>query len=214
MISAYDGGMKKEMNRPKYVEIAEQVTQIIQERQIKPHGPVPSEGELAAQFGVSRMTANFALDLLAERGLVYRLKRRGTFLTEAPPERNSEGVTGKGAKRQQSGHPCRSIAFVVSNLDYYTTRIVSALESAAREHQFELIIKLSKDVSDEESSLIQLAADGVSGILLFPRGRHQCSPTALKLQNRDIPSYSLIGCLRAYRWISWSMTIFKARTKW
>ncbi|WP_219838599.1 substrate-binding domain-containing protein [Paenibacillus sp. R14(2021)] len=167
------------MKRPMYVEIAEQVTQIIQEQQIKPHGPVPSEGELAKHFGISRMTAKLALDLLADRGLVYRLKRRGTFL--------SDGEARKGARRQQGGHSRRSIAFVVSNLDYYTSRIVSALESAAREHQFELIIKLSKDVPDEEASLIQLAADGVTGILLFPRGRHQCSPAALKLRKQGYP---------------------------
>ncbi|ODN72400.1 HTH-type transcriptional regulator FrlR [Methylobrevis pamukkalensis] len=44
---------------------------------------VPSENELVAEFGVSRMTANRALRELAAEGLVVRVKGAGSFVADA-----------------------------------------------------------------------------------------------------------------------------------
>jgi GntR family histidine utilization transcriptional repressor len=48
----------------------------------KPGDPVPSEAALAAQFGISRMTANRALRELAAEGLVTRVQGSGTRVAE------------------------------------------------------------------------------------------------------------------------------------
>jgi GntR family transcriptional regulator len=42
---------------------------------------VPSENELSAEFGVSRMTARKALTILTDEGLVRREKGKGTFVS-------------------------------------------------------------------------------------------------------------------------------------
>jgi GntR family transcriptional regulator len=55
-------------------------------RGLAPHSPLPSEAELCAEFGVSRMTARGAVTRLANEGLVYRESGRGTFV--APPASN------------------------------------------------------------------------------------------------------------------------------
>ncbi len=44
--------------------------------------PLPSERDLAAEFGVSRMTARMAVEELADQGFVYRVQGRGTFVRQ------------------------------------------------------------------------------------------------------------------------------------
>lgn len=71
-----------EDNQLLYVQISEKAIGFIRKKGLKAHEQVPSEGELAKRFGVSRMTTKTALELLAKQGLVYRLPRKGTFLSE------------------------------------------------------------------------------------------------------------------------------------
>ncbi len=47
----------------------------------KPGERVPSEAELIAAYGVSRITVRQAFDLLVQDGLVYRRRGSGTFVT-------------------------------------------------------------------------------------------------------------------------------------
>ncbi|WP_267242748.1 GntR family transcriptional regulator [Streptomyces sp. PR69] len=52
------------------------------------HGPgerLPTQGELASEYGVSRATVIQALDLLRERGLIVTRQGSGTFVKGRPP---------------------------------------------------------------------------------------------------------------------------------
>ncbi len=69
---------------PIYYQIREQLRQQILGGGLKPGDPLPSEAQICAQCGVSRMTARLALSQLANEGLVVRRKGRGTFV--APPK--------------------------------------------------------------------------------------------------------------------------------
>src|SRR5262245_38897216 len=48
-----------------------------------PAGRLPTEVELAEQLGVSRETVRLAADVLQREGLLFKIRRRGTF-TQAP----------------------------------------------------------------------------------------------------------------------------------
>lgn len=65
---------------PAYVQIAESLRERI--RPLAPNTLVPSERELSDLYGVSRMTARKAVDLLESEGFVYRRPPRGTFVAE------------------------------------------------------------------------------------------------------------------------------------
>lgn len=56
---------------------------------LQPNERLPGDEELAATFGVSRMTTRRALQLLAERGVLVRRRGRsgGTFVADDPPRR-------------------------------------------------------------------------------------------------------------------------------
>jgi GntR family transcriptional regulator len=67
------------LGQPRYVEIAEHLRGRLGGAQAGDQ--VPSESDLADQFGVSRLTARQAVKLLEGEGLVYRVVGSGTFAT-------------------------------------------------------------------------------------------------------------------------------------
>lgn len=171
-----------------YLQIADKVLEIIESRKLQPHDPVPSEGELAKMFNVSRMTSKLALEHLAEQGKVYRLARRGTFLAASQGETSSAGR--KLEKRDSASsetQPMKRIALIVPHMTDYTSRIIAGVEHEARKHGYELMLTISKDQDDQDRCLQELVSRGVSGIILFPRGGRACSDQVLRLKLEQIP---------------------------
>jgi len=69
---------------PKYMRIKQEIAREIRSGRLPPGSRVSSESEIMQEYGVGRMTANRALRLLAEDGLVVRIQGHGTFVDERP----------------------------------------------------------------------------------------------------------------------------------
>lgn len=65
---------------PLYLQIEEELRGLIQSGDLRPLSKVPSENQLADQFGVSRMTARKALDRLVAEDVMFRRPGKGTFV--------------------------------------------------------------------------------------------------------------------------------------
>lgn len=65
---------------PRYVDIRRAIEDRIISGELQPGDRIPSEIELVAEHGVSRMTVNKALSSLADAGLVVRRRRSGSFV--------------------------------------------------------------------------------------------------------------------------------------
>lgn len=179
-----------------YLHIAGQVVELIRQRRLKPHEPVPSEAELARLYGVSRMTTKLALDVLAKQGIVYRLPRRGTFLAAGVRSADEEQTRRPAASPQPSAPPGDAgdkrrrllVAIVVPAMDDYTSRIVAAVEQEARANDAELIVKLCRTGAEQDAGLRHLAREAkADGIILFPLGNGACSDEVLRLKLMKFP---------------------------
>ena len=71
--------------RPLYAKVREQLVERIRSGIWKPGQLIPSEFEIAAEFGVSQGTARKAIGALAAERLVMRQQGRGTFVVEHTP---------------------------------------------------------------------------------------------------------------------------------
>jgi GntR family transcriptional regulator len=67
---------------PRHLEIERHLRELI--ASASPGDPLPSDAELCARFGVSRMTARHAVQTLAAEGLLYRRRGHGTFVAVKP----------------------------------------------------------------------------------------------------------------------------------
>ena len=64
---------------PRYLDVADTLQREISE--LAPNSLLATEEQMARRFGVSRVTVRSALDLLEKRGLVSRLRGRGTTVS-------------------------------------------------------------------------------------------------------------------------------------
>jgi DNA-binding GntR family transcriptional regulator len=66
---------------PIYRQIAGILRRQIESGEMEADDRLPSESDLVGTYGVSRVTARRAVDLLRSEGLVYTVPQRGTFVT-------------------------------------------------------------------------------------------------------------------------------------
>ena len=71
---------RKPVRIPIYVRVAEELEGAMLRGEYGPGDRLPTEHALAEQHGVNRHTAGQALKRLQERGLVYRVRGRGSFV--------------------------------------------------------------------------------------------------------------------------------------
>jgi GntR family transcriptional regulator len=64
--------------------VKEKIIQYIKDNQLKPHDKLPSENELAAMLGVSRVTIREGLNHLKVEGVIYKAQGKGTFVGRIP----------------------------------------------------------------------------------------------------------------------------------
>ena len=68
---------------PLYVQLADLLSKRIENGELPPGRPLPSETQLRQEHGVSRGTVRAAVALLRERGQVVTLPQRGTYVVES-----------------------------------------------------------------------------------------------------------------------------------
>ncbi|MRH41270.1 UTRA domain-containing protein [Aquibacillus halophilus] len=78
---------------PIYHQLEESIKQLIESNQLKPGDSLPSEREYSEKYGISRMTVRQAIINLVNERYLYRIKGKGTFVTEQKFEQNLQGLT-------------------------------------------------------------------------------------------------------------------------
>jgi len=94
---------QERMGIPRYIQIREILRQEILDGRLQAGEQLPSEHELAAQHGVSRMTLRKAIEDLVDASLLYKRHGVGTFVSQTQFERDHTRLTDFFENCRQSG---------------------------------------------------------------------------------------------------------------
>jgi GntR family transcriptional regulator of arabinose operon len=149
---------------PLYIQLRTFVLEQIQQHLWQSGDRLPSENELANQFGVSRITVKNALKTLVKEGLIYRVQGRGSFVT-AP---GSGEPTLLSAESSPNTPPL--IAYLMPWLrNSFTANLLSGVEEEMVKSGFNVLFYRTHDSQQKEKELIhQVIQLGVKGIIIFP----------------------------------------------
>lgn len=77
--------MPREENLPLYLQLAEMIRNLIEEKKLQPREKLPVSRELQKLFFLSSVTVEKGISRLVEEKYLYRRPRIGTFVSENPP---------------------------------------------------------------------------------------------------------------------------------
>jgi GntR family transcriptional regulator, arabinose operon transcriptional repressor len=164
------------METPLYEIIFNDLLDQIKTGKLTTHDRVPSEKELANHYQVSRITSKKSLDKLALLGVIERIRGKGSYVAKTLPDLSE---FEQSAGRNLNSEPLKRkgvLGLIVPDFfsDSYGRVMLRSIERRCSEYNYNLIIKLSYGIQEEEdlaiSSLIQ---QGVMGLIIYPvNGEH------------------------------------------
>jgi GntR family transcriptional regulator len=89
---------------PLYAQIRQLLRERILDGTYQPHQQMPSEAEMIAGFGVSRITVRQALADLQNEGLIFRLHGKGSFVSKPKAFQDLGRLQGFGEAMRQMGY--------------------------------------------------------------------------------------------------------------
>ncbi|MEF3306732.1 LacI family DNA-binding transcriptional regulator [Paenibacillus sp. GYB003] len=148
-------------SKPLYSLIVDELKKQISSGDYKPEDQLPTEADLGARFGVSRITTRRALEELERDGYIYRIKGSGSFV--------------KSIRRSPSDGRSDAAGSMVSLIlpteaDRGTMGYIRGASEWLNANGYYLSIHQSDYDSQKERSLLEtLAKDGIAAIILYPR---------------------------------------------
>ncbi|RKP44798.1 GntR family transcriptional regulator [Cohnella endophytica] len=158
------------MDGPLYEQIYKYVYEKIKNGELQSGERVPSEKELADQFGVSRITSKKALEMLSANRLVERVQGKGSFVAETLPE-SSETLLPQADSPQN----WKLVGLILPDFaDSYGLRLIHGVEERCSELGGRMLMKITYDKREEEEAAIRSFLQlGVDGFIIFPvHGEH------------------------------------------
>ncbi|MGN7453399.1 GntR family transcriptional regulator [Paenibacillus pasadenensis] len=144
-----------EDRQPKYRLLKQQIEGWLRAEKYRADEQLPSENELAAQFGLSRQTVRQTIGELVSEGLLYRVHGKGTFAS--PSARPGAG----------GGTAVGMITTYIS--DYIFPHIVRGAEAELRSRGCGLLLSSTDNSKQaERQGLERMLAHPVKGLIVEP----------------------------------------------
>ncbi|NWG15248.1 MAG: GntR family transcriptional regulator [Chloroflexi bacterium] len=154
-----------------YMQLVEQLRAKIESGEWGPGARVPSEIELAREYGISRGTVRQAMVRLHSDGLLERAPGKGTYVASRTP------VT----------HMLIGVVLPYQ-ADMLALEILIGSEKAARQEGYHVIFSQTNDDRQIQTQDIQLMRDkGVAGLVIFPATDTPYDETIARLHAEHFP---------------------------
>ncbi|GAA1127576.1 LacI family DNA-binding transcriptional regulator [Kribbella jejuensis] len=148
-----------------YERICAHVLEQLRRGALRPGDRVPSEMELAAEFGVSRITSKRALEVLREAGLVERVRGKGTFVVRRLPDLADLTVPLRHTPRREA----RSIALIVPSMsEAFGLDLLNAIEERCTEYGVQLVVRRTHGRQTDEEKAVDSLVATMDGLIVFP----------------------------------------------
>ncbi|MDW9958121.1 histidine utilization repressor [Sinorhizobium meliloti] len=129
---------------PRYEAVKQFIRSRIESGEWPPHHRVPSENDIVADLGVSRMTANRALRELASEGAITRVQGVGSFVAAHKGSTALLEVRNIADEIRERGHRHTSRITLLEE-EQASTEVAEALGLAAKARVFHSIIVHAED---------------------------------------------------------------------
>lgn len=189
--------MNRQNSLPLYIQVREIIRSQIEEGDMKPMEPLPSEDTLCNEYQVSRITVKKALEDLKNEGYILRIKRKGTFVNSQKRQADKNNNFKVGRK---------TIAFIVPDIeDVFVSEIYGGIEKIASRNGYDVVTFSSgKDPEKEIANIEFLIESDIKGAIIFPYWGRFNVLQILKLKKEKFP-FVLID--RYFRDVSANMVI-------
>ena len=163
----------------KYEIVKNQLLSMIDSGELKPGDRIPSEQELADEFSVSVSTTRKALLDLARDGVICRIKKKGTFVSE-PADVSPKSAPGE-----------KVVSFLLplcARSDNKLMQYVHGAQNYFSAHGYSMLIEATEDKIVLENMLIdQIIEKRPAGLLLFPTNPAKNAEYFTRLRQSRIP---------------------------
>ena len=134
----------------------------------KPGDRLPTELELAGEYGVSRITSKKALNMLAQQGLVVRKRGLGTFVS--PPREKAQAPRTVRSSFSLRDPGNKRLGLIMEDLgESYALGLFYEIERQATRLGFQVCLGISYgDQGTEREALHKLLALDIAGLIVMP----------------------------------------------
>jgi GntR family transcriptional regulator, arabinose operon transcriptional repressor len=162
---------------PRYYQVYVSLEDRIRSGEFAPGDPLPSERQLAKDYGVSRITIVKSIDLLVDEGLIESQHGRGNFVLDY------SAINSCAAE-------CPVAFCVPTPSESYIFSTLIGATRVAMEHQVRLnvvVIEDSEDGSAEARQLRRLVDSEVEGIILLSQSTAHNRDVYQEIVNQQFP---------------------------
>lgn len=182
------GILQLSTQKPKYQIMQEWLREQIVNGVYQPEQRIPTEFELADQFGYSRQTIRQAVSALEHEGIITRTRGKGTFVCVPKP-----------VKKCRFENRIRKIGVLTTYLDdYIFPGIINGIEQVLTRNGCLFTLGLTRNKTFNEATVLkQLLDAGIDGLIIEGTKSALPSPNEYLLQKfRDmkIPIVFVNGC--------------------
>lgn len=120
-------------------EIQEFLLKKIQNHEYEPGSKIPTEAELITLFGVSRMTVNKVLSTLRNKGYIYSVRGKGTFVKREVVHKNLNELTSFTEEMRSRGiEPItRTLEFAYTSVGFEDEK--ASMEMDAKDSVYKIV---------------------------------------------------------------------------
>ncbi len=147
---------------PLYMQMRAYLLELVERNRGIPNYRLPSENQLAQKFNASRISAKHAFDTLAEEGVIYRQRGRGSYIMDKAPEEKPQQTWSMSDTED-------SIALIVPfTSTIFMSEIIEGIQEELKKRGLHFIIFLTDNAKEREVKYLRMAQERFRGILLFP----------------------------------------------